>query len=124
MRYGAFHGPGRVAVMMAGILLLLSRPVVGSGHTKAPKTPLELGKAKAIEMCQACHMFPGAEQPGTVGPPFVAMKSRFPERQRLQEIIYDPHKAIKPETMMPPFGRNGLMDKDDIERVVDFLYTL
>jgi hypothetical protein len=32
--------------------------------------------------------------------------------------------AIKKDTMMPPFGRNELLAKDEIEKVIDFLYTL
>ena len=124
MRYRSLKGSGCVAGTLMGALLLLSQPALGAGQMKGPKTPLEQGKAKTVEMCQACHLFPGANQAGTVGPPFVAMKSRFPERQRLRDIIHDPHKAIKPDALMPPFGRNGLMSKDDIERVVDFLYTL
>jgi sulfur-oxidizing protein SoxX len=52
------------------------------------------------------------------------MKARFPERQKLYEIIYDPHVATKSHTMMPPFGRNGLVDDNQIQLIIDFLYTL
>ena len=88
------------------------------------KTPIQQGRDLSVEYCQACHYFEGTDQAGTLGPPLVAMKPRFPERQRLEQIIYDPHKAIKPYSMMPPFGRNGLLDSAQINLLMDYLYTL
>ena len=87
-------------------------------------TPIEKGKSIASELCQACHEFKGADQAGTVGPPLVNMSQRFPKRERLREIIYDPQKASKPHTMMPPFGRHGFLDKEQTEQLIEFLYTL
>jgi len=88
------------------------------------KSPLQQGKELTIEYCQACHYFEGTNQAGTLGPPLVAMRPRFPERTRLEKIIYDPHRATKPDSMMPPFGRNGLLDEHQIQRIIDYLYTL
>lgn len=88
------------------------------------KTPVEHGKAKAIELCQACHQFEGANQGGTVGPPLRAMTARFPDPATLRALIYDAQQASQPHTMMPPFGRHGLVDERDIEHIIAFLYTL
>ena len=82
------------------------------------------GKRLTLEFCQACHQYAGTEQAGTVAPPLQGMKARFPDRKKLYSIIYDPQKAIREDTMMPPFGRNELLAKDEIEKVIDFLYTL
>lgn len=82
------------------------------------------GKKLALQFCQACHHYEGTEQAGTVAPPLLKMKSRFPDRKKLYTIIYDPIKVLKPHTMMPPFGRNKLMDKTEINLLIDFLYTL
>jgi len=82
------------------------------------------GKKLALEFCQACHQYKGTDQAGTVAPPLKGMKARFPDRQTLYKIIYDPHKNLSKDTMMPPFGRNELLAKDQINRVIDFLYTL
>ncbi len=100
---------------------LISIPVLSADK---PKTPLEQGKVLALKLCQACHEFKGADQAGTVGPPFIQMSQRFPKRERMRDIIYDPQKALKPHTMMPPFGRHGFLDKKEIELVIDYLYTL
>ena len=88
------------------------------------KTPLEQGKELTISLCQACHQFEGTSQAGTAGPPLLAMKQRFPDSKKLYDIIYDPHAATKPHTMMPPFGRNGLVDGKQIELIIHYLYTL
>lgn len=82
------------------------------------------GKQLTLKFCQTCHDYQGTEQAGTVAPPLLGMKSRFPDRKKLYNIIYDPQVAIKPHTMMPPFGRNELLAKDEIEKIIDFLYTL
>ena len=88
------------------------------------KNTIDQGKKLALEYCQACHQYQGTDQAGTVAPPLLGMKGRFPDRKKLYNIIYDPQLALKPHTMMPPFGRNELLAKDEIEKVIDFLYTL
>jgi sulfur-oxidizing protein SoxX len=94
------------------------------GAEQKPQTALANGKAIAEALCQACHAFKGADQAGTVAPPFVVMKQRFPERDKLRAIIYDAQKALNPYTMMPPFGRHGLVDETQTEQLIDFLYSL
>lgn len=100
--------------------------VFSSAANAAQKAQSSLAQGRIIaeNMCQACHMFEGANQAGTVAPPFVAMKQRFPERDKLRAIIFDAQKAIKPHTMMPPFGRHGLLDKKQTEQLIDFIYSL
>lgn len=88
------------------------------------KSDIEEGKRLTLEFCQACHQYLGTEQAGTVAPPLVGMKQRFPDRSKLYSIIYDPQTSMKKDTMMPPFGRNQLLAKDEIEKVIDFLYSL
>jgi sulfur-oxidizing protein SoxX len=114
-----------ITALVAGALITGSLSIAhAEGAADKPRTPLEQGKDLAISMCQACHQFEGTDQAGTLGPPIVAMKDRFPEKKRLYDIIYDPHVAIKPHSMMPPFGRNGLLDDNEIQLVIDYIYTL
>ena len=110
------HGMG---ALMAG-MLLVAQPGICAQEAK---TPAAQGKNLTVTFCQACHHFEGTSQAGTVGPPLVAMKARFPDRNKLRDIIYDAH-TIKPHSMMPPFGRNGLLEDKQIQTVIDFLYTL
>lgn len=91
---------------------------------QAANTSFKKGQAIAAELCQACHQFQGADQAGTVGPPLVSIAQRFPQRERLRDIIQNPQQALNPFTMMPPFGRHGFVSDDDIEVLIEFLYSL
>lgn len=110
----------RQSLILIVLCSLVTMPVLTA---EKAKTPLENGRALALKLCQACHSFTGADQAGTVGPPFVSMSQRFPNRGRIRDIIYDPQKE-KPNTMMPPFGRHGFLNKKEMEHLIDFLYTL
>ncbi len=73
--------------------------------------------------CLACHMMPGGNLPGDIGPPLIAMKARFPDRQKLFDQIYDATKK-NPESRMPPFGKHKIISNADIDAIIDYLYTL
>jgi len=104
-----------------GTLLAICTSAASAGELSATQ---QEGKALTLEFCQACHQYAGTEQAGTVAPPLVGMKSRFPKRQTLFDIIYDPHKQLSKDTMMPPFGRNELLAREQIDKIIEFLYTL
>ena len=112
---------GRFAAGAVGILLCAST----AAHAQAP-TPALPGQALAFDRakgnCLTCHDIKGGDSPGNVGPPLADMKARFPDRRELAAIVFDETKR-NPETVMPPFGRNLILTRDEIEAVVDFLYT-
>ena len=61
--------------------------------------------------------------PGNLGPPLVAMKARFPEREVLRAQIWDAQEK-NPETIMPPFGRHGMLSEAELNKVVDYVWSL
>jgi len=73
--------------------------------------------------CLACHMIPGGNLPGNIGPPLLAMKARFPNKADLRAQIWDA-TAKNPNSMMPPFGRHKILTKGQIDKVTDFIHTL
>ena len=73
--------------------------------------------------CMACHAVPGAGAHGNIAPPLIGMKQRFPDPARLRAQIEDPRR-FNPKTVMPPFGANGILTQQEIDQVVEFLYTL
>ncbi len=73
--------------------------------------------------CLACHMIEGGTLPGNIGPPLVGMKARFPDKAKLRAQIWDSTKA-KPNSIMPPFGRHKILTESEIDKVVEFIYTL
>jgi L-cysteine S-thiosulfotransferase len=72
--------------------------------------------------CLTCHAIAGGDAPGNVGPELSKMKERFPNRAELVAIVGDETKR-NPLTVMPPFKRNMILSDQEIEAIVDFLYT-
>lgn len=73
--------------------------------------------------CLACHMIAGGTLAGNIGPPLIAMKARFPDYDKLRAQIYDA-RVNNPNTIMIPFGPNGVMSDQEIDLVTQFIYTL
>lgn len=73
--------------------------------------------------CLACHMIEGGELPGNIGPPLVAMKARFPDKAKLRAQIWDSTRS-NPNSIMPPFGRHEILTEGEIDKVVEFIYSL
>jgi L-cysteine S-thiosulfotransferase len=108
-----------VIMTVIGVLLLGA----SSAFAQAPAMPGQtLAFDRAKGNCLTCHDIKGGDAPGNVAPPLVDMKSRFPDRKELTAIIDDETKR-NPQTVMPPFGRNLILTKEEIEAVADFLYT-
>lgn len=120
----------RLLAIIAGAVLSATPIFVGAmaaqaAQPSASSSPMP-GEALAFDRskgnCLTCHEIKGGDAPGNVGPPLADMKSRFPDRTKLAAIIFDETKR-NPLTVMPPFGRNLILTKQEIEQVVDFLYT-
>lgn len=106
-----------IAGFVAGFMLLAGG---AAAQTPSPGEALAFDRAKGN--CLTCHAIAGGDAPGNVGPPLADMKRRFPDRNELAAIISDETKR-NPRTVMPPFGRNLILTHEEIEAVVDFLYT-
>ena len=95
--------------------------------TPAYSNDVQEGKKLAFDRkkgnCLACHMIDDGELAGNSGPPLIAMKARFPDRDVLFNQIWDPTKN-NPNTFMPPFGKHGAITKDEINKIIEYLYTL
>jgi sulfur-oxidizing protein SoxX len=73
--------------------------------------------------CLARHIMQGGELPGNVGPPLMSMKARYPNKTDLKNQIWDATKR-NPSSVMPPFGRHGILTEKELEYVVEYIYTL
>ena len=73
--------------------------------------------------CLACHQIENGELAGNNGPPLIAMEARFPNRIDLFNQIWDATKN-NPNSFMPPFGKHGVITKDEINKILEYLYTL
>jgi sulfur-oxidizing protein SoxX len=106
-----------------GMALCGGLVLAGAALAQSPAMP---GQALAFSRdkgnCLTCHDIQGGDSPGNVAPPLSNMKARFPDRNALTAIIFDETKR-NPQTVMPPFGRNLILTREEIESIVDFLYT-
>lgn len=73
--------------------------------------------------CLSCHFVQGGEMTGTVAPPLIQMKQRYPDRTVLHAQIWDA-TVRNPESVMPPYGRHGILTEKEIDQVVDYVYSL
>ena len=112
-----------VAAVLSG---LAWSPITAADEGKA-MSAVEQGKKIAEDRtkgnCLACHVMGDGQLPGNIGPPLVGMKARFPDKAKLRAQIWDATKR-NPNTMMPPFGRHGILTEDEIDKVVEYVYTL
>lgn len=83
----------------------------------------EIAFSRSEGNCLACHQIEGGTLAGDIGPPLVDMKTRYPDRELLFKVVWD-ETQLNPMTVMPPFGRHKILTQDQVNRVVDFLYTL
>jgi len=91
------------------------------------KGDAEAGKAIAMDRakgnCIACHVLPGGESPGAIGPALVAMQARYPSKEALAKQIYDP-TVKNPDVVMPPFGKHEILTEKEFNDVVEYIWSI
>lgn len=112
----------------AGVALILSVAGPWPAGADAPaEQRLDSGRQLAMARdkgnCLACHAIDDGELPGNIGPPLIYMQQRFPDRAVLRQQIWDA-TVRNPDTLMPPFGKHGILTPEEIELIVDYLLTL
>jgi len=113
-----------VAATAGTLLIATSSPALAADK---PASAIEKGKAVAVNRkkgnCVACHVIEDEPLPGNIGPPLVGMKLRYPDKAKLRAHISDATKA-NPNTAMPPFGRHKILSEQELDQVVEYVYTL
>ncbi|MEO8166104.1 MAG: sulfur oxidation c-type cytochrome SoxX [Betaproteobacteria bacterium] len=117
----------RIATIAAlcGWLLGLAAPSLAEQAQRLAKGA-QLAHATTKGNCLACHAMPtdpSAVTSANIGPPLVGMRARFPDRDKLRRQLWDAG-SFNPDTVMPPFGKHGILSAEEIELIVDYLYTL
>ena len=114
-----------VVIAAAATALLLG--TLASSHPAAAQSAVEEGQKLAFDRgkgnCLTCHDIKGGNLPGSIGPALTNIKSKYPDRNELVAILVDATKR-NPLTVMPPFGRNRILNDKEINAIVDFLQTL
>ena len=75
--------------------------------------------------CLACHAIDakGASLPGNIGPPLSNIKDRFTSKDKLRAQIFDA-TVNNPNSIMPPFGKHKILNDKELDKVVEFIYSL
>jgi sulfur-oxidizing protein SoxX len=122
---GIISTAASVATLL-GSLMLAPTAATAAEEVKAASV-VDQGKEIAFDRkkgnCLSCHQITGGELPGDIGPPLVAMQARFPDKTKLRAQIWDSTKA-NPSSIMPPFGRHKILTEDEIDKLVEYVYTL
>lgn len=107
--------------------LLGSFTVAIPAISHADQAAIKEGKVIAYDRtkgnCLSCHKMDDGSLPGNIGPELVVMKDRFPDKAVLRAQIYD-SRVNNPATIMPPFGAHGILSNSEIDKVVEYIYSL
>ncbi|HLS56319.1 MAG TPA: sulfur oxidation c-type cytochrome SoxX, partial [Zeimonas sp.] len=80
----------------------------------------QLAFARNQGNCLACHVMKGGPQPGTRGPDLSRYGNSGRSDAETYAAVYDMRSRIA-DTLMPPFGTNGILGDQEIRDVVAFL---
>ncbi len=108
-------------------LLLCACSNVDKNFDKAVESTLSGGKKIAFTFelgnCLACHVIAEGDAPGNIGPELKSLPLRFKDKTQLHQFIWDATQ-FNPNTSMPPFGKNKILNDDEIKQLVDYLWEL
>ncbi len=119
-------GLKNLMVMCVALLFILTMSVatVFSASDKV-KEGRKIAITRKLGNCVSCHFLPDVESPGNAGPNLVESMKNYTEADRdiIRQWIVDPRK-FNPDTLMPPFGTNKILTPEQIDAVVEYLYSL
>ncbi|WP_242479228.1 sulfur oxidation c-type cytochrome SoxX [Lamprobacter modestohalophilus] len=108
-------------------LSLLMAPAVADMPDIALNGNVDAGKEVAMTRakgnCIACHLIPGGDSPGAIGPALIAMQTRYSSKADLAKQIWDP-TVKNPDVVMPPFGKHGILSNQEFVDVVEYVWSL
>ena len=126
------HAPLKItfstkSALIPALALAFSIGAAAFAAPAAAQSAVAEGKKLAFDRskgnCLTCHDIKGGNLPGSIGPALTDIKSKYPDRAELVAILVDATQR-NPLTVMPPFGRNRILNDKEINAIVDFLQTL
>ena len=80
----------------------------------------QLANDRSKGNCVACHLMKDAEQPGTKGPDLSIYGTWGRDDDEAYALVYD-MRWRNPDTVMPPFGTNQILNDQELRDVIAFL---
>ena len=112
------------AASVVALLGVFASPVVFSaGHGDMIAAGKKVSFDRKLGNCITCHNIPGGTAAGNIGPPLIAMKARFPDKNVLRAQIWDATMR-NPASMMPPFGKHNVLTEKQIDQVTAYIHSL
>ena len=122
----------RLGVPLVGAALFVAGSMMGTAAVAQDDSGEKLGateqKGKELAFnrkkgnCLACHVIPGGDLPGNLGPSLVGVADRL-GKERIRKQIWDPEQFNK-VTSMPPFGKHRILTEGEIDKIVAYMMTL
>ena len=116
-----------IFISACSLTVLVGAFMLTAAPSAIAASAVEQGKAVAFNRkkgnCLACHAMDDGTLPGNIGPPLISMKLRFPDKAVLRAQIWDA-TVNNPNSIMIPFGRNGVLSETEIDQIVEYIYTL
>ena len=110
-------------LLIALICLTLPDGYADSGSDSNLERGKQLVMSRSKGNCLACHAIDDGKLPGNLGPPLLSMRMRFPDERGLREQIWGATQR-NPNSRMPPFGKHGILTEEEIDVIVEYLYSL
>ena len=122
MRTSKIAALGLAVALVFLSFLSLPSAVLAGGNAEEGKKVVD---TKSLGNCAACHVVPGMEFPGDVGPNLIEAMQNYSEKDRdlLRQRIWD-ERQFNPDTIMPPFGANKILTSQQVDDVVEYLMGL
>ena len=112
-------------VVLTGLLTIKTSPQAWA--TGAELSGKEQGKTLVFRRqkgnCLSCHKIDDGELHGDLGPALLDLQTRFEDKEALRTYIWDATLG-KPETAMPPYGRHRILTDEEINTIVEYIWTL
>lgn len=110
--------------LLTGLICMVFMTVqADTGTEERLEKGKQLSMARNKGNCLTCHAIDDGELPGNLGPPLVSMQLRFPDQSVLRAQIWDATER-NPDSRMPPFGKHGILSEEEIDLILDYIYSL
>jgi len=118
---------GAAGALAAALSTLTILPLPANAEEAASAEVLKEGKeiafSRKLGNCLACHHIDGGQAGGTIGPPLIAMQVRFADKEKLRAQIWDA-TVLNPNSAMPPFGAHHIISDEQMDKLVEFIWSL
>ena len=114
------------AAISTSMLMTASVHSAKMGYEVSPaERGQEVAFTRKLGNCLACHHIPGGVSGGNIAPPLTReyIRALYPDKAKLRAQIWDP-RVKNPDTSMLPFGAHGILTEQQIDDLVEYLYTL